>query len=77
MRSRVLRRRYGRSGGSLQERAAAALKWSLHDVQSMSLQSIRDLVRPIDPELAADISASISSGGYVATPRHRFHRRRR
>ncbi len=52
-------------GGSLHERAAEALGWSMKDVQSVSLQSLRDLVRPVDRRLADDITLVVASGGHI------------
>lgn len=49
---------------SLNERIAKCLQWSLEDVQSMSLQSLREIVRPIDSALAKMISNAIMSGKY-------------
>jgi len=48
---------------TLHERVAKALGWSLGDVRSLSLQSLRELVRPVDPKLAAELTQTISSGG--------------
>lgn len=62
---RGLRRRYGRATGALHERIAQALGWPLRDVQSFSLHALRDLVRPVSPKLAHEITAVISSGRYV------------
>lgn len=50
---------------SIHERIAAALGWTLRDVNSMSMQSLRELVRPVDPSLAADITQHITSGAYI------------
>lgn len=44
------------ANSSLHQRIANALGWPLADVQSMSLRSLRELVRPIDPQLGEDIS---------------------
>lgn len=54
-----------RESGGLHDRIAKALGWPLSDVRSMSLHSLRDLVRPVDPALASDISRVIASGGYI------------
>ena len=51
--------------GSIHDRAARILGWSKSATQSMSLQSLRDLVRSADPELAKDITKHIHSGGVV------------
>lgn len=45
---------------SLHERIAKALGWPLRDVESMSLPSLRELVRPVDRYLAEEISESIN-----------------
>ena len=50
---------------NLHDRAAKALGWSTRDVQSLSMQSLRDLVRPVDPNLAQELSYAIQSGAYV------------
>jgi DNA-binding Lrp family transcriptional regulator len=56
------------AAGDLHARIAAALNWPMRDVQSMSLQSLRDLVRPVDPALADEISRKVQSAGhYVHT----------
>jgi hypothetical protein len=76
MKHRALRRRYGRSSGSLHERVAAALKWPLHEVQSFSMHALRDLVRVVDPSLAAEMSGSIASGSYITGTRRGRRRSR-
>src|ERR1700733_1312699 len=57
--------------GSLHARIAAALGWPMRDVQSMSLQSLRDLVRPVDPGLADEISRVVQAGSHIGG--HRVH----
>jgi hypothetical protein len=53
----------------LHERIAKALGWSVKDAQSLSMHSLRDLVRPVDPQLAQEMSHVIQSGAYIrATP---------
>jgi len=49
----------------LHERAARALGWSVHDTQSMSMQALREVVRPVDPALAREMDFLIQSGAYV------------
>jgi hypothetical protein len=49
----------------LHDRIAKILGWRPVDVQSLSMQSLRDLVRPVDPQLAQEISYAIQSGAYV------------
>jgi hypothetical protein len=62
----LLRRRQGRPAFgefgniTLLERIAQALNWPLHDVESLSLPSLRELVRPVDRYLAEEISESIN-----------------
>lgn len=53
------------SMGDLHERIAKALGWSTSDVRSFSMQSLRDLVRPVDPNLAREMDYVIQSGAYV------------
>jgi len=50
---------------ALHDRIAKALGWGAADVQSLSMQSLRDLVRPVDPELAKEMSLAIQSGAYA------------
>lgn len=54
-----------RSGGSFHEQAAAALGWSVKDARSMSLQSLRDILRPVAPDLAEEATRQIQSGRVV------------
>ena len=49
----------------LHDRIAKALGWSTKDVQSLSMQSLRDLVRPVDPNLARELDYVIQSGAYI------------
>ena len=49
----------------LHDRITKALGWSTRDVQSLSMQSLRDLVRPVDPDLARELDYVIQSGAYV------------
>lgn len=51
--------------GNLHERIAAVLDWPMEDVRSMSLPSLRELVRPVDPALADEISQTIQSGSHI------------
>lgn len=50
---------------SLHERIASALGWTVEQTQSFSLQALRDLVRPVSPKLAAEISEQIQTGAYI------------
>lgn len=54
---------------SLDDRIAKRLAWSLEDVRSLSLHSLRDLVRPTSPKLAAVISDVIARGELVTRER--------
>jgi hypothetical protein len=73
MPQRTLHRRYGRatgcstgcSTGGLHARIATALRWPMRDVQSMSLHSLRELVRPVSRKLADEIADAIQSGRCV------------
>lgn len=49
----------------LHDRIAKALGWSARDVRSMSMQTLRDLVRPVNPALAEEMSLVIRSGDYI------------
>ena len=46
---------------SLNARVAEALGWSEEQVRSFSLQALRDLVRPVSPKLAREITIAIRS----------------
>lgn len=48
---------------TLHQRIAEALGWSMQDVRSLSLASLRDLVQ--DPELRADITRAIARGDHL------------
>jgi hypothetical protein len=49
----------------LHERAAKALGWSVRDAQSLSMQALRELVRPVDSALAQEMDYMIRSGAYI------------
>lgn len=53
---------------SLRRRIAQALGWSESGTRSMSLASLRDLVRPVDPALAEEIGERIRAGGHIRQP---------
>jgi 3'-phosphoadenosine 5'-phosphosulfate sulfotransferase (PAPS reductase)/FAD synthetase len=59
----------------LHQRIATALGWSLSDVRSMSLPSLREMVRSVDPALAAEISDVIQRGAHVPGEPYRPRRR--
>jgi hypothetical protein len=50
---------------SIHERIAAALNWSLNDVRSFSLPALRDMVRPVNPALASEISLALARGSHL------------
>jgi predicted RNA binding protein YcfA (HicA-like mRNA interferase family) len=49
----------------LRVRIAQRLGWTKEQVDSMSLPSLRELVRPADPKLAQEISDTIASEGHI------------
>ena len=56
---------------TIHERIAAALNWSIKDVQSFSLITLRDLVRPLNAKLASEMDEIIRSGR-VILPAEKF-----
>lgn len=52
---------------TLKARIAAALGWTERDVNGFSLQTLRDLVRPVSPKLAEACTEAIRSGSYITT----------
>ena len=60
----------------LHERAAAALGWPVADARSMSLASLREAVRYVNPGLANEMSMQIESGAYIlGGRRHKSYKR--
>ncbi len=55
----------GISVSDLHDRIAKVLGWSTRDAQSLSMASLRELVRPVDPNLARELDYVIQSGEYV------------
>ncbi len=49
----------------LHERIAEVLRWTVHDVHTASLATLRELVRPVDKVLAEEISRVIRDGGHI------------
>lgn len=49
----------------MHKRIAAALGWTVEQTRSFSLQALRELVRPVDPALADEISKVVQSGWVV------------
>lgn len=62
---------------SLHARIAEALGWTEQQAQSVPLQGLRELVRPVSPKLAAEITNEIQSGRYIVGEPLRPKRRRR
>lgn len=52
--------------GTLHERIAVSLGWEVCDAQSFSLPTLRDLVRPVSPQLAYEIT--IALGEHLTRP---------
>jgi hypothetical protein len=50
---------------SLHDKIAKVLGWTVADTKSMSLASLRELVRPVDLNLANEISDVIQNGGHI------------
>lgn len=50
---------------SLRERIAACLKWTVQDTYGFSLESLREMVRPVDRGLAQEVSSIIYSGKHI------------
>lgn len=67
---------YGGAGGTMHERAAKALGWSVADTQSMSLAALREMVRPVNPELAGEMTRAIQSGSHIVGAPQKKRRRR-
>ena len=53
---------YGSRDVTLHERIATVLGWTVEQTQSLSLASLRELVRTISPKLAAEITERIRTG---------------
>jgi len=54
----------GELQNTVRERVAKALGWSISDTRSVSLQFLRDLVRPVSSKLAHEITLAINRGTY-------------
>ena len=50
---------------TLHERIAEALGWTVSETQSFALHALRDLVRPVSPKLAHEITTTIQGGGVL------------
>lgn len=53
---------------SLHERIAAALGWTVKDAQSLSLASLREMVRPVSPKLTHELTVAIEGGTLISEP---------
>lgn len=60
----------------LKERVAAALGWSVEDTHKVSLQSLRDLVRPVSSKLAHELDVVIRTGEHITANQPPPKRRR-
>ena len=54
----------------LRKEIAAALNWSEADINSVSLSSLRELVRPVSPDLAERILTCITKGDHIQGAYH-------
>lgn len=52
----------------LHQRIASTLQWPLEEVQSFSLPTLRELIRPLSSKLVHEISSFMRSAEYVARP---------
>jgi hypothetical protein len=53
---------------TLHHRIARALGWTLADVQSFSLPTLREMLRTVNPKLAHDVTSAMRGPGYVTIP---------
>ena len=53
---------------NLHPRIAKALGWTLEKTRTLSLPNLRELVRPVDPKLAEEISRVVQSGSFIRQP---------
>lgn len=54
---------------NLHERIAKALGWDVADVRTFSMHALREVVRPVSKDLAAEISEHIRSGDVLTRPK--------
>lgn len=54
---------------TLHTRIAQVLGWTPEEAKSFSMQTLREIVRPVDSKLADDLSIYIRSGEYITSPR--------
>ena len=60
---------HGGPTGSLHERAAAALGWTVGQTHGMSLAALREMVRGVNPALAEEMSREIQLGRHIVGAR--------
>lgn len=53
---------------TLHERVAKALNWTVAEAQSVPLHGLRELVRPVSPKLAAELTETIQRGTHSTRP---------
>lgn len=49
----------------IHERIAEVLGWTVAETKTLSLASLRELVRPLDPKLAEEIGQGIDQGRHL------------
>jgi hypothetical protein len=54
---------------NLHERVAEALGWTVSEVQSLSLSSLREMVRPVSPKLAHELTLATQNPQSLVKPR--------
>lgn len=60
----------------LKERIAQALGWTVAETNTFSLQTLRELVRPVSPKLAHELDLQIQGGAYIVVNQPKRNRRR-
>jgi hypothetical protein len=55
----------------LRDRIARVLGWSAKDVDSFSLPTLRELIRPKHPQLVAEIDETLRTGAHLFTKESR------
>lgn len=49
----------------LHERIATALGWTLAETRSFSFHMLREIVKPVSPQLALELTKAIETGAYI------------
>lgn len=57
---------------TLHEKIADRLKWKVDEVASFSLAALRDLVKPLDSNLASEVSDALHCRAHLFTPQTTF-----